>query len=157
VCVTDQIKGLVDALSKQLEKVIPPSLAHIRKYLTDKDTEEVLFKAVKTAILGTYKQFYDLVRGNYDNRLVAQVWSGHDIKKRLDILSAVVVVVATDATQTRQQQQPSKAAEGEAVGGGGSSASSSVESLGIKGVQFRLGESPPMTPVLGSATGGENS
>lgn len=43
----EQVKGLVDALAKQLEKVIPPHLVHIRKYLNDQDTEEVLFKAIK--------------------------------------------------------------------------------------------------------------
>ena len=155
----DQIKGLVDALSKQLEKVIPPSLAHIRKYLTDKDTEEVLFKAVKTAILGTYKQFYDLVRGNYDNRLVAQVWSGHDIKKRLDLLSSVAVVAVVTAApdQAQVQQEQSKVVVGETGGVGSNSNSGSKENLELKSMQFRLGESPPLTPVQSTSAGGGDS
>jgi len=114
----EQVKGLVDLLAKQLEKVLPPTLAHVRRYLNDRDTEEVLFRSMKTGIVASYKQFYDLVRASYDTRLVAQMWSSHDVKKRLDLLSPLTAAASAGGDQiSSTTTSPSLKASGLIAGG----------------------------------------
>jgi len=103
-----------------------------------------------------YKQFYEILKSNYESRLVAHLWSVHDVKKRLDLLSS-----SPQSQPFKEEPAALKASEQEHEKDSWKEANlvpvqdKEKEQLedpkegkeGEKKKQFSIGDSPPLSPM----------
>lgn len=71
-------------VQKNAETLLGQFSSKLHLYIRDDKTEDVLVKAVKGAVMATYKQFLALIQLEYEARVMAASVTLHDIRVALD-------------------------------------------------------------------------